>query len=384
MWYAVLPSKDVKKGKILGVKRFGLDLAFFRDEKGTLSCVMDLCAHRGAALSKGKMDGDCIACPFHGIAFDGKGKAKVIPANGRKSTKDLSRFNVKSYPVREEDGIVFVWYGEKEPTEELPYFYDEDLKEMVYSEFCDHWEAHYSRVIENQLDVIHVPIVHHNTIGRGNKTLIHGPLVLETEDKIQTSANNEVDRGQEPKKPKDCEIKSTNLNFKFPNVWLNHISDKIKVLIYFAPVDDENLQGEDKLSLQVSTILDYDFFKKASLEGQEEELKNYGKEVLLDILEEHFYPSIKERIESIHVVTPLSYERRTLNFKGAISGWSFDQEKIPSLTSFREMRKATFTEIPHIFKAGQWSFSPAGIPVAILTGKLAATDVLKALGYEYQ
>lgn len=240
MWYAVLPSKDVKKGKILGVKRFGLDLAFFRDEKGTLSCVMDLCAHRGAALSKGKMDGDCIACPFHGIAFDGKGKANVIPANGRKSTKDLSRFNVKSYPVREEDGIVFVWYGEKEPTEELPYFYDEDLKEMVYSEFCDHWEAHYSRVIENQLDVIHVPIVHHNTIGRGNKTLIHGPLVLETEDKIQTSANNEVDRGQEPKKPKDCEIKSTNLNFKFPNVWLNHISDKIKVLIYFAPVDDEN------------------------------------------------------------------------------------------------------------------------------------------------
>lgn len=145
---------------------------------------------------------------------------------------------------------------------------------------------------------------------------------------------------------------------------------------------DESLQGEDKLSLQVSTILDYDFFKKASLEGQEEELKNYGKEVLLDILEEHFYPSIKERIESIHVVTPLSYERRTLNFKGAISGWSFDQEKIPSLTSFKEMRKATFTEIPHIFKAGQWSFSPAGIPVAILTGKLAATDVLKALGYE--
>ena len=31
----------------------------------------------------------------------------------------------------------------------------------------DPWDAHYSRVIENQLDVPHVPFIHHNTIGRG-------------------------------------------------------------------------------------------------------------------------------------------------------------------------------------------------------------------------
>ena len=47
-------------------------------------------------------------------------------------------------------------------------------------------------------------------------------------------------RGRGPKPPAECVIKDTNLNFIFPNIWLNHISSKIKVLIYFAPVDDEN------------------------------------------------------------------------------------------------------------------------------------------------
>jgi hypothetical protein len=43
-----------------------------------------------------------------------------------------------------------------------------------------------------------------------------------------------------PKPPEECVIKSTYLAFRYPNVWLNHIAEKIKVLIYFAPVDNEN------------------------------------------------------------------------------------------------------------------------------------------------
>jgi phenylpropionate dioxygenase-like ring-hydroxylating dioxygenase large terminal subunit len=57
---------------------------------------------------------------------------------------------------------------------------------------------------------------------------------------LTTSANNEVDLGQKPKPASECEIKDTYLSFVFPNLWMNHISDKIKVIIYFAPVDDEN------------------------------------------------------------------------------------------------------------------------------------------------
>lgn len=240
-WYAILPSKAVKSNGIVGVKRLNLELALFRDSNGKIGCVVDQCTHRGAALSRGKVVGSCLQCPFHGLEFDKDGRCTFIPANGRASTEDLSRYHVKQYPVREAHGIIYLWFGAAEKqTNELPFF-DRDVdSSYVFSEIEDHWNSHYSRCIENQLDVVHVPIVHYNTIGRGNKTLVNGPKALFENGVLRTSANNERDVGQKPKPASECEIRETNLNFIFPNLWMNHISKKVKVIIYFAPVDEEN------------------------------------------------------------------------------------------------------------------------------------------------
>lgn len=241
-WYAILPSKFVKSNQIVAVRRMSLNLALFRSADGSIGCVVDQCSHRGAALSLGKVKDGCIQCPFHGLQFDAKGKCTFIPANGKASTADNSRHNLQSYPVRERNGIIYLWFGEEEEAQHnnLPFFDSEIDDSFVYSEMEDHWEAHYSRCIENQLDVVHLPFVHHNTIGRGNKMLVNGPKVIWENGILTTSANNEVDEGQKPKPPEECVIKDTHLSFMFPNIWMNHISEKIKVIIYFAPVDDEN------------------------------------------------------------------------------------------------------------------------------------------------
>ena len=240
-WYAILPSKAVKTNQIVGVKRLNLDLAIFRNDKGEIGCVVDQCTHRGAALSKGKVKGECIKCPFHGLEFDKKGQCNFIPANGKASDADLSRYNVIHYAVRESNGIVYLWYGDLDKSTDEPPFFNKDVDaSYVYSEIVDHWNSHYSRCIENQLDVVHLPFVHHNTIGRGNKTLVNGPKVEFVPGGIVTSASNEMDIGQTPKSASECLINPTYLSFIFPNVWMNHISEKIKVIIYFAPVDDEN------------------------------------------------------------------------------------------------------------------------------------------------
>jgi phenylpropionate dioxygenase-like ring-hydroxylating dioxygenase large terminal subunit len=240
-WYAILPSRAVKGNQIVGVKRLNLDLALFRDNSGTIGCVTDQCTHRGAALSKGKMIGNCVQCPFHGLQFDVNGRCAFIPANGNASAADISRYNVKSWPVSESNGIIYLWYGDPDKMTGEPAFFHEDLdSSWTYSEFADHWNSHYSRCIENQLDVIHLPFVHHNTIGRGNKTLVNGPKIELIPSGLVTSANNEVDSGQKPKPADECVIKRTYLKFLFPNIWMNHVSDRIKIVIYFAPVDDEN------------------------------------------------------------------------------------------------------------------------------------------------
>lgn len=240
-WYAILPSKQVKANQLLAVKRLNLELVLFRSANGAISCVVDQCAHRGAALSKGKLKDGCIQCPFHGLEFNPDGRCVFIPANGTSSTETLGRYNVKHFPVREWQGILYIWYGDADSVAgEPPFFTDHMDGSFVYSEIEDHWNSHYSRCIENQLDVVHLPFVHHNTIGRGNKTLVNGPKVVPTAGGLITSANNEVDAGQTPKKASDCVINPTYLEFLFPNLWMNHISDAIKVIIFFAPVDDEN------------------------------------------------------------------------------------------------------------------------------------------------
>ena len=240
-WYAVLPSSVVKKNHVTGVKRMGLDLAFFRTEQGELGCVSDQCTHRGASLSKGRVKGNCVECPFHGLQFDPLGRCTFIPANGKASKEDISRYSVQSYAVCEHAGIVYLWYGDiAKRNDKLPFF-DEDIDESwVFSEIEDHWNSHYSRCIENQLDVVHLPFIHHNTIGRGNKTVVNGPKVELFDGGLLTSANNTVDAGQLPKPADQCVIKTTYLKFLFPNLWMNHISDKMKVIIYFASVDEEN------------------------------------------------------------------------------------------------------------------------------------------------
>ena len=240
-WYAVLSSHQLRKGKIIGVRRFGEDIVFFRTESGEIGCLNSRCAHRKASLEKGWISNEHIKCPFHGIEYDINGKCVYVPAEGRASVYDHSRFHMRHYHTREIGGIIFVWYGEGEP-DKAPDVFDV-IKDSSYSydHMEDFWSVDYSRVIENQLDVSHLAFVHRDTIGRGNKTLCNGPKVVWIDrNTLETSADNEVDVGQTPKSSEESVLKSTNLTFKFPNMWLNHVTDKLMILAFFIPVDDEH------------------------------------------------------------------------------------------------------------------------------------------------
>jgi phenylpropionate dioxygenase-like ring-hydroxylating dioxygenase large terminal subunit len=245
-WYAILESKEIKKGKVVGVTRMGEKLVAWRNEKGVLAVMSDKCPHRGVALSAGKVTGECIQCPFHGFEFDPSGACKLVPANGRNS-KPPKALHAHSYPVREENGFVYVWWGEAQG--ELPPvpWFESIGPGMVYTTIKDHWANHYARAIENQLDVVHLPFIHHNTIGRGNKTLVNGPIAKEEshwpgDHLINLWVYNEQDEGQRPKKASELPEPARRpfLQFRYGNIWHNWIADNIRVMIAFAPIDNEN------------------------------------------------------------------------------------------------------------------------------------------------
>ena len=73
-------------------------------------------------------------------------------------------------------------------------------------------------------------------------------------------------------------------------------------------------------------------------------------------------------------------ERLSGNTHGAITGWAFSNRQMPAESSLLKINSAVKTPIPGIFMAGQWTYSPAGFPISLLTGKIAADGVMKELG----
>jgi phenylpropionate dioxygenase-like ring-hydroxylating dioxygenase large terminal subunit len=242
-WYVVLESNEVGRNPV-GVTRLGEKIVFRRDPKGTVHAAVDRCPHRGAALSLGKIKDGHLQCPFHGFEFDPTGKCVLIPANGRHGVVP-NAMRLNAYPTHEAHGLIWIWWGSQIPEDLLaPQFFDNLDDSFFYGSAHDPWEAHYSRAIENQLDVVHLPFIHARTIGRGNRTLVDGPVVEWKGDKmLYTYVFNRVDDGTPPRKsselsPKDA--RSVHLEFIFPNLWQNYISENVRIFIAFVPVDEEH------------------------------------------------------------------------------------------------------------------------------------------------
>ncbi|HEX2915613.1 MAG TPA: aromatic ring-hydroxylating dioxygenase subunit alpha [Chloroflexia bacterium] len=241
-WYAVLESDEVKPGKPAAFRRLNHDLVFWRDDSDKLVVMQDRCPHRQTKLSGGKIVNNSIECPFHGFQYNESGECQLVPANGKNGPRP-KQFRAKAYPVREAHGFIWVWNGEPRPKKDYPPipFFD-GLENFSYGTLRKEWNTHYTRAIENQLDVAHVPFVHATTIGREGKTLVNGPYSLIEGDAIYVWYDNQKDHGQHANKPSELPRPDRPwlLCFKYPNVWLNRLSDKMMIMAAFVPIDDEH------------------------------------------------------------------------------------------------------------------------------------------------
>jgi len=241
-WYGILDAKELKANKLISVVRMGEKLAIWKSNNGEINCIFDKCCHRGASLSTGKLKHNTVRCPFHGLVYDATGRVIEIPANG-KNAPVQERFKVNAYQVKEKYGFIWLWYGDY--TDEVPEipFFKYLRKGFSYGSFSEAWPVHYTRAIENQLDVVHLPFVHRNTIGRGHKTLVNGPVVKWEDNLMTFYVHNMKDDGlTKPLKSKEMENYKDyfSLQFQMPNMWQNRISRDIRIFAVFAPIDEGN------------------------------------------------------------------------------------------------------------------------------------------------
>ena len=139
---------------------------------------------------------------------------------------------------------------------------------------------------------------------------------------------------------------------------------------------DPDLAPPGKTGLIVSLLAEYDLFNKVQESGWYDEFTAEFENRILDVLAGSVYPMLKDKVIAHFSFTPLSIAERIASSEGAITGWSFEKP-VPVVNKIQHSQRSVITPIPSIYQAGQWAYSPAGVPMSILTGKLAADRIIK-------
>lgn len=172
-WYFVALAQDVTPGSLKRYELMGEPVLIGRTkgETGQVFAMRDICPHRAAPLSAGRVvekpgEGQTVECPYHGWRFRPDGVCAAIPSLVDAQAFEVDRIRVRSYPVRESQGLVFVWMASEarpglapEPDHAPPVFPGvvgggpRLVESMIFDSHIDH-------AVVGLMDPAHGPYVH--------------------------------------------------------------------------------------------------------------------------------------------------------------------------------------------------------------------------------
>ena len=163
IWYQAGWSHEIETEGMLSRTYLNIPVVLFRNKAGVLSALKDMCPHRFAPLSKGRVENDRITCGYHGLSFNGGGQCIHNP-HGRIS----QGMRVDSYRVEEKHSAIWIWLGDQELSDvnlipDLSYIDEAPEKGRIYGNLPT--KANYQLGIDNILDLSHVDFLHPTTLG---------------------------------------------------------------------------------------------------------------------------------------------------------------------------------------------------------------------------
>lgn len=164
VWYVAAWDHEVTADRPFARTILGERIVFFRNAEGHPAALFDRCPHRFAPLSRGKVIGDCIQCPYHGLEFNGDGACSRNPHGNGAIPKTAQ---VKSYPVVERWSVLWVWMGDGERADPnlIPEFRSMDPEKRWVGKDYLLAKAEYQLETDNILDLSHIEFLHPGTLG---------------------------------------------------------------------------------------------------------------------------------------------------------------------------------------------------------------------------
>jgi 5,5'-dehydrodivanillate O-demethylase len=230
-WHPIAVAAELDGRPPRRVRILGEDLALYQGDGG-YGLIAERCAHRGASLAYGRVEGDNIRCPYHGWMYARDGKCVEQPAEPGNSTyKD--RVRQTAYPVQKVAGLLFAYMGPT-PAPLLPAYdvlvrRDGERRIVVLPELDCNW----LQPMENSVDPTHTHYLH----GAGKGKPVHG----ERQAEIKKYEFEVFDYGIMKKRLAangDGELAVVNQHpLVFPNM-LRQRHGREHYLQYRVPVDD--------------------------------------------------------------------------------------------------------------------------------------------------
>lgn len=153
-------------------------VVLFRDRDGRAAALADMCCHRGAPLSCGKVVDSGLECGYHGMVYAGDGACVAIP--GQVHIPPKAR--VRSYPLVEQDAMLWIWTGDPaaaDPATIVSYPFHNDSANWPHKHTMYPIAGSSNLMVDNLMDLTHLGYVHPSTIG-GNPEA-HVNALMETQ-----------------------------------------------------------------------------------------------------------------------------------------------------------------------------------------------------------
>jgi phenylpropionate dioxygenase-like ring-hydroxylating dioxygenase large terminal subunit len=239
-WYYAVPTRRLPRRAMVGKVMLGEPILIGRDASGAPFALRDLCPHRGMRLTAGSFDGREVECCYHGWRFDTAGRCTLIPSLVPGQAFGPERIHIRSYPVREVQGNLWVFFGE-DPTAapEIPLLEGFDGREPELIESVQ-FAAAIDHAVVGLMDPAHGPFVHRawwwrsrRSIRQKAKAFTPSPFGF-TMSRHSPSENSRAYRllGGAPE---------TEIVFRLPSVRIEHIRSgrhRVCNLTAITPIDE--------------------------------------------------------------------------------------------------------------------------------------------------
>ena len=161
-WIPALLARELPEpdGPPVRVRLLGEDLVAFRDTRGRVGLLDELCPHRRASLFFGRNEECGLRCVYHGWKFDVDGRC-VDMMNEPDDAASRTRSPPRPTPRVELGGVVWAYLGPAEPSPPLPALRVDSGARASHRQVSKViQESNWLQGLEGGIDTSHAPILH--------------------------------------------------------------------------------------------------------------------------------------------------------------------------------------------------------------------------------